>query len=240
MALFPGLYIVWIFISIVLAIIFQNELFLFTLLPFHFLTIIFIFYLLIKSTSVISAYQKRTGRILFDPIAFFFMTWFYIIGIWMIQPKLRQEIIELKPELELENDEAFTKTQPNLLKRIFAFLIDYFTLGFLFFIAFQLLKNSTDENTGFYLLFKLVGLWFTLLVIIETIFEATIGNYILGLKVVKKRGTRIKLWHSFIRHFFDIYDIWPLGIIGICAIKFTNHNQRLGDLFANTIVIQRS
>ncbi len=197
------------------------------------------FFLLIKSSIIINHYQKENGTKLFDSVGFFFLAWFYLLGIFIIQPKLRTEIKELRPNIKLEEDDVFVKTEPNLIRRIFAFLIDYGIIFAIFIPMVNHYKDKVNHSTDVYLALALLGLWICFLIITEMTIQSTFGNYILGLKVIQKNGSKIQVWQSFLRHLVDFMDAWPFGILGFCTIKFTPNNQRLGDLLANTIVIKR-
>ena len=45
---------------------------------------------------------------------------------------------------------------------------------------------------------------------------------------------------SFKRHLLDPIDMSMFGLIAIIIIKNTNYNQRLGDLWAKTIVVKNN
>jgi uncharacterized RDD family membrane protein YckC len=75
------------------------------------------------------------------------------------------------------------------------------------------------------------------LIVIEDIFSATVGHFVMGLKVVKDDNSRIDFVDSIKRHLLDPFDIFPFGIPAMISIKNSALNQRLGDLWAKTIVI---
>lgn len=94
--------------------------------------------------------------------------------------------------------------------------------------------------SGNHLLYFFFGLWILLMVVTEILFESTIGNLVFGLKAVKLNGDKMNFWQPLIRHCTDLIDMWPFGLVGILTIKFTNRNQRLGDILAETIVVERN
>ncbi|MCU4177800.1 RDD family protein [Carboxylicivirga sp. N1Y90] len=136
------------------------------------------------------------------------------------------------------------KTKPNLGKRIYACVIDYgfiyaFMIGMLIFYGEQSSEGGYSLS-GFPALF--VSLFWGLMTIgIEQIFGTTLGNYLNDLKPISIKGDfnnlDLSLGQSIKRHLLDCIDIYTFGIIGIIAIKNSKYNQRLGDIWATTIVI---
>jgi uncharacterized RDD family membrane protein YckC len=132
------------------------------------------------------------------------------------------------------------KTEPKLLRRTFATIIDYgLYLGF-FIWAVTTFGVPNDE--GGYSLSGLKGIWVEIVwliyfPIIESIAGQTLGKKMLGLKVVTKNGNSISFWQALRRHLVDILDFCFFGIGAFIAIKNTPNHQRLGDLWAKTIVI---
>ncbi|PKV53078.1 putative RDD family membrane protein YckC [Aquimarina sp. MAR_2010_214] len=129
-----------------------------------------------------------------------------------------------------------------ILKRSLAGLIDYIIYFSLFYVSCLLFGEKLPEGgyTGNHLLFFFFGIWILTMVVTEIVFQSTIGNLIFGLKAVHKSGKKMDFWQPLLRHCFDLIDMWPLGLVGILTIKFTKENQRLGDIIAETIVIERN
>jgi uncharacterized RDD family membrane protein YckC len=139
----------------------------------------------------------------------------------------------------MENENISTKT--NLWKRIFAGLIDYSLMfGILYVIC---IYFGEDTGNGYKLegfpAFTVILIWFSYMIGLELSFGGTLGNLMFDLKVISihPKKTSLTIDQSFKRHFFDILEMWPFGILGILLIKNTKHNQRLGDIWAKTIVI---
>jgi len=133
-------------------------------------------------------------------------------------------------------------TKPNLTKRIFAGLIDYTLLIGVTIVLFiyygEKVENGYQLN-GFPALLNAL-IWFGYLVGFEVKFGGTLGNLMFDLQVISikdNKTTSLTIWQSIKRHLFDILDLWFFGLLGILLIKNTKYNQRLGDLCANTIVI---
>ncbi|MGS2727992.1 RDD family protein, partial [Psychroserpens sp. BH13MA-6] len=129
-----------------------------------------------------------------------------------------------------------------ILKRGLAGLLDYILYFTLFYISCLLFgeKTPTGGFTGNHLFFFFFGIWILLMVISEILFESTLGNFLFGLKAVRKNGEKMNFWQPLVRHCTDLIDMWPLGLVGILTIKFTKKNQRLGDIIAETIVVERN
>lgn len=135
------------------------------------------------------------------------------------------------------------KTESNTGKRILAGLIDYtiiyaFTLAFLFAFGEQ---NVDGEYvlTGLSALIPITW-WGILTVGLEMGFGATLGNSLVGLKAIPKKGINRNLTfgESLLRHVVDPIDMFFFGLVGIITIKNTEFNQRVGDLLAGTIVVR--
>ena len=134
-------------------------------------------------------------------------------------------------------------TKPFLLKRCIACLIDYVII-YMFFFVFTMklgepVANYSYEITGPLALIP-IFFWFFMTVLLEVYFGATIGNSIVGLKpksLLRTSGI-LSFGQSFKRHLLDPIDMFLFGFIGIILIKNTDKNQRLGDVWAKTIVVE--
>ncbi|KAF2328213.1 RDD family protein [Flavobacterium daemonense] len=133
-------------------------------------------------------------------------------------------------------------TKPNLKKRILAGLIDYtlmFGMLYVMFIYFGVKTSNGYSLHGFPALLTTI-IWGVYMIGFEFNFGGTLGNQMFDLKVVSIRdtdNTSVTFGQSLKRHLLDIFDIWFFGLFGILLIKNTKYNQRLGDLWAETIVI---
>ncbi|WP_458626458.1 RDD family protein [Winogradskyella sp. PC D3.3] len=135
------------------------------------------------------------------------------------------------------------KTEPNIGNRFAAGLVDYIIIYIVTFILIYAIGEPNDE--GVYSLNGLPALipmifWLIMTVGLEIGFGATLGNSLVGLKPIPKNGTNRKLTfgESFKRHLLDPIDMFFFGLVGIVTIKNTDLNQRVGDLWAKTIVIK--
>jgi len=134
------------------------------------------------------------------------------------------------------------KTEPNIGNRILAGFIDYLIIyGFTFFLIFTI--GEPNDGGGYSLngapaLIPMI-FWLIMTVGLESGLGGTIGNSIAGIKAIPINGTNRKLTfgESFKRHLLDPIDMFFFGFIGIITIKNTENNQRVGDLWAKTIVV---
>ena len=129
----------------------------------------------------------------------------------------------------------------NLGKRFLAGLIDYsiiFTFFYVFVYSFGQPNNEGGYSVNGILALVPVLFWFAYTVLLEVLFDATLGNSIMGLKpksLIKNNG-ELSFSQSLKRHLLDPIDMFPFGLIGIMTIKNIDRNQRLGDIWAKTIV----
>jgi len=137
------------------------------------------------------------------------------------------------------------KTEPNIGNRILAGLIDY-TLIYLFTFTMVFVLGEPNEE-GVYSLSGAPALipvlfWLIMTVGLEIGLGATLGNSIVGLKAIPMSGQNRKLTfgQSLKRHLLDPVDMFFFGLPGIITIKNTDKNQRIGDLWAKTIVVKEN
>jgi uncharacterized RDD family membrane protein YckC len=136
------------------------------------------------------------------------------------------------------------KTEPNMGKRILAGLIDYTIIYLFTFTMIFVLGEPKEEGvyslTGAPALIPIL-FWLIITVGIEIGMGATLGNSIAGLKAIPMSGQNRKLTfaQSLKRHLMDPVDMLFFGLPGIITIKNTDKNQRIGDLWAKTIVVKK-
>jgi len=78
-------------------------------------------------------------------------------------------------------------------------------------------------------------------VFFETRFQGrTPGKRVLGLRVVTVEGAPVAFRHTAIRTMVAVVDFFipPLGVVATISVLLTPKSQRLGDLFAGTIVLR--
>jgi len=129
---------------------------------------------------------------------------------------------------------------PHLLRRYAAAIFDY-GLYFAFFV--WLIVTYGEPNEGGYTLQNdpkalwIFVVWAGYFPVAESVKGQTLGKMILGLKVVSKTGRRISFGQALKRHIADLLDSIFFGLVALIAIKNSPAHQRLGDLWAETIVI---
>ena len=124
-------------------------------------------------------------------------------------------------------------------------LIDY-GMAFIFNIGMFYFYGENIEGvytlTGFPFLMVFI-FWAFITIGMEQIFGVTLGNYMSDLKAISTTSnneSRISFGQSIKRHLLAIIDFSLFGFIGILLIKNTVYNQRLGDIWAKTVVIDTS
>lgn len=131
--------------------------------------------------------------------------------------------------------------KPYLKLKIIATLIDY-SIYFIFFIIYTNIFDEDPEPgkatvTGLMML-PIVVVWFIYFVVIEYSSQATPGHYIVKLKVVTDGGTKPSISSIFKRRLLDPIDLFMYGIPALICVSKTPKHQRLGDLWANTLVVK--
>jgi uncharacterized RDD family membrane protein YckC len=83
--------------------------------------------------------------------------------------------------------------------------------------------------------------WFLLIPGIEAISKGqTIGKAILQIRSAQMDGSKIPAGRAIARHLLDFIDYLPFfGIVGLIVSSNTSYKQRVGDLVANTIVVEK-
>jgi len=135
-------------------------------------------------------------------------------------------------------------TKPNLTKRALAGLIDYGLMFSYIGLMMYLFGEPNGEggySTSGFPAFSIFIVWFILMIFTEQFVGATIGNTLLKLEAVPINDFKgsLTFGQSVKRHLLDMLDLWPFGLLGLILIKNTQYNQRLGDLWAKTIVIDK-
>ena len=71
----------------------------------------------------------------------------------------------------------------------------------------------------------------------------TPGKRLMKLRVIREDGRPITLWESIARNLLRIFDaipglVVPIYSVGLMTIFFSNRDQRIGDMFAGTVVVR--
>lgn len=143
-------------------------------------------------------------------------------------------------------------TEPNIGKRVLAGFVDYLIIyAVTFFLVYTI---GEPNNEGGYSLNGAPALipmifWLFMTVGLEQLFGATLGNGIVRLmpKSIKKETDgrtfgnylgKPTFGQSLKRHLLDPIDMSFFGLIAIITIKNSDLNQRLGDMWAKTVVVK--
>lgn len=68
----------------------------------------------------------------------------------------------------------------------------------------------------------------------------TVGKRVFGLRVVTVEGAPVRFRHASIRSLLQLVDFFlpPIGVSATCVALLNRQSQRLGDIFAGTIVLR--
>ncbi len=100
-------------------------------------------------------------------------------------------------------------------------------------------EQLSDEFTSIYtggLIVLLLAIWPVYFILCETIWGMTPGKRSSSLKVIRKDGGKIAWWQAAIRAFLSFFEY---NIIGAIVVWSTPLKQRIGDLIAGTLVVNR-
>lgn len=128
-----------------------------------------------------------------------------------------------------------------LFKRILATTLDY--ILFFTFSIFYIIYFGEQQIDGSYSVSDLKALpifafWIIYFILTESILKATLGHYLLDLKVIQIDNKEIEIKHSFKRHLLDFIDFSFFGLPSYINVKNSEKGQRIGDLFARTTIIE--
>lgn len=128
-------------------------------------------------------------------------------------------------------------------KRFASGAIDYLII-FAFTVLYILLFGETNEEGG-----KTVSGWPALvpmifwacwLVLPEVLWGTTLGHVANGLKIISATGEKPSLSQALKRRLCDAIEMtWCFGLIAFILIKNTKFHQRLGDIWADTLVVDK-
>ncbi|HTM66436.1 MAG TPA: RDD family protein [Flavipsychrobacter sp.] len=128
----------------------------------------------------------------------------------------------------------------NLKKRIIATLLDYAIIFLFTDIYLELFGHNNPDGSrsvNGLLGLPVFAVWFIYFVVIEACYGATLAHQGLYLKVLTIDRKEIEWTQALKRHLLDPIDIFFYGIPAIIAIRNSDKHQRLGDMWAKTIVV---
>lgn len=151
--------------------------------------------------------------------------------------------IDARAETVVERFETDPDLQQHWIKRILAYVIDSIIVGVaavvLFGITFfpSIFANPASVFNIFNFPFAMGLLYILYFPVAETLYGATFGKNLLGLKVVTKTGGRPSFEKSFIRNVSKIHQVLLLlDVIGGLITSAELH-QKYTDRIANTTVV---
>jgi uncharacterized RDD family membrane protein YckC len=155
-------------------------------------------------------------------------------------------ILSLNNSMQIRTPEGvgFAMTLAGPVSRLLAWLLDSllaFAVGFLASIALALVGVISPDLANAMILL----LWFVVQVGYCIAFEwwwrgQTPGKRMMKLRVVDARGSRLTFNQVLMRNLLRFVDALPgLYLVGGLALWISRGSQRLGDLAANTLVIQQ-
>lgn len=130
-----------------------------------------------------------------------------------------------------------------VMQRILAFGLDAFAIGLIYYILVLILMSFFSISNNIRELYIYLVLM-PLIMFYHLLFEyfmngQSLGKKALGIRVIKSNGERPEFVDYLTRWMFRIIDItFSSGIVAVVSILSTNKSQRLGDIIANTVVIQ--
>ncbi len=113
------------------------------------------------------------------------------------------------------------------------FVASKFKLGGVTAKGFSMEGKSAIITIGLTIIFGFLYYW-----ILEGLLGATLGKAMIGIKIIKRDGTKCDFKSSLIRNLLRIIDIIGVYLVGFFIALFSKFRQRLGDHLANTVVIE--
>ena len=151
--------------------------------------------------------------------------------------------MEVTAETVIERFETDTDLQEHWVKRLIAYIIDSVIVGVLaaIFLGITLFPLAiTNPASLFNILnfpFAMGLLYILYFPVAETMYGATLGKHMLGLKVVTKTGGRPSFEKAFIRNVSKIHQVLLLLDLVGGLITSTEFHQKYTDRIANTKVV---
>lgn len=135
-------------------------------------------------------------------------------------------------------------TRPYAGRKVVATMIDYvviLAITVLYILTFGEPNEEGGKSVTGWSALLIVLPWFIYFIFTEWYFGATPGHKIVGLKVVSVDGSRLRFTQVFVRRFCDALEIsWCFGLIAFILVLNSEQNQRLGDIAAKTLVIDKN
>ena len=105
---------------------------------------------------------------------------------------------------------------------------------------FDAMTHSSSIWTRLILFLLFLGLLLAYFVVPEARFGGTPGKFVMSLRTVTAEGRRLGFERSLVRNLFRVIDFLPIGyIVGAVAHWTSKDNRRLGDIVADSLVVER-
>jgi len=132
------------------------------------------------------------------------------------------------------------KEYPELKTRIQSAFIDGILIIVLMFVAAWVLDKigvGDDEQSGITKAIVFVSIW-GVYEPVATMFGATLGNYIMKIRVrkVDKQGKRLNVLQAFVRFAFKFL----LGWLSFVTINFDERRRAIHDMVAGSIMLEKN
>lgn len=139
----------------------------------------------------------------------------------------------------IQTNDHTLRTDSKLTKRAVAAAFDYsvYLIVFVWLVktyGVQDGSNYTLNDPKGWLVFIF---WFLYFPLMETVVGGTAGKLLQGLKVATLSGGRISLGQAVKRRLLDCVELFLFGVVAIITVKTTPRHQRVGDLWARTMVV---
>lgn len=130
--------------------------------------------------------------------------------------------------------------QKNLAVRFYANAIDY-AVYFIFFGIYTF-TMGTEENgvyrvQGFPTLAYII-FWVAYFPVCESLMGQTLGKKAFDLYIVNLSGQTPTFGQAFVRRLLDVFEMSTFGVMAILTINYSQKNQRIGDMMADTMVVR--
>jgi len=180
-------------------------------------------------------------------------------GSEILDRHMESRLIENTPLVAVPVEEMliFERTGEGVGARLGASIVDQIAVGAIFGVAFISIAiplgymsnwiNSNDPLAPFIgssfailLLVLFPIIWVFYFAIQESVFGTTLGKVVgwpIQLKVIRKDGSRLKFWQAFLRALIGLFET---NIIGAIIVSTTRLHQRLGDMAAGTLVVDKT
>jgi uncharacterized RDD family membrane protein YckC len=142
---------------------------------------------------------------------------------------------------ELPIVDFIPKRKSYVIRRVIACLIDYtiFLIILCALAMFVLPEVTLNSPSNFLNISVIAILWILVLVFPEAKFGYTIGKGVVNLRVAKLRESDSMFKVALKRHVLDFieFPMW-FGLISFIMIINSDRHQRIGDMFAHSIVVR--